>query len=312
MRASDKALFNLGISLSAAGYQFITVSPVTHRRVNARPGNEQAGSLRDVFGWSRPFRESLLPPPMLALLDEAGVLERQGQLLRSMVRYSSLDDALYVHSAYPTTGADAVFFGPDSYRFAALIRHALGTSQQTSIKCAVDIGCGTGIGGIVLAKLLQDQHLRLVLADINTQALRYAHVNAALAAIEKFECVESDILDAVDGPVDLIVANPPYLLDADARLYRHGGGHLGYDLSVRIVRESLSRLTSGGKLILYTGVAVIDGEDVFKQAIEPELMAAGVHYDYSEIDPDIFGEELENPNYSRTERIASIALVIQA
>jgi methylase of polypeptide subunit release factors len=311
MHVCDKALFDLGLSLRAAGYHFITVSPETHRRVNARHENAQADSLREVFGWSRPFRESLLPPPMLSLLDEAGALEHHGQLLRSKVRYSTFGDSLYVHSAYPTVDADAVFFGPDSYRFAALIRHMLGTRAQTSIGCAVDIGCGTGVGGIVLAKLLKDRNLRLVLTDINPQALRYSRINAALADIEKFECVSSDVLDAVDGPIDLIVANPPYLADAGVRLYRHGGGNLGCDLSMRIVRESLIRLTPGGQLILYTGAAVIEGVDVFRQTIEPELTSAGVNFEYTEIDPDVFSEELDNPGYSRAERIAIIALIIQ-
>ncbi|MEO5702735.1 MAG: class I SAM-dependent methyltransferase [Gammaproteobacteria bacterium] len=308
----DAALLELGISLRAVGYHFITVSPETHRRVITRCAPAEASSLRDVFGWSRWFRKSLLPVPMLSLLDEAGALEHNGTLLRSKVRYSSLDDALYVHSAYPTVAAEAVFFGPDSYRFAALIRRVISAAVRTPIRCAVDIGCGTGVGGIVLAKVLHDQPRRLVLADINTQALRYAHINAALAKIKRYECVESDVLQAVDGPVDLIMANPPYLLDAGSRLYRHGGGQWGYDLSLRIVRESLPRLAPGGKLILYTGAAIVDGKDVFRQAIQPELAAAGMRYDYAEIDPDVFGDELEYPGYSAVERIAAVSLIVEA
>ncbi|MEO5572922.1 MAG: methyltransferase [Gammaproteobacteria bacterium] len=311
MCASDKALFDLGVSLRAVGYHFITVSPETHRRVNARPENSQARSLRDVFGWSRPFSESLLPPALLGLLDAAGALVKEGELLRSTVRFSSLGETLYVHSAYPTKDADAVFFGPDSYRFAALIERELGENQPAAGSCIADIGCGTGIGGIVIEKLLRGQQRHLVLADINPHALRYAQINAALAGIENAECVLSDILKAVDGPLDLIVANPPYLVDSGARIYRHGGGQWGHALSVRIVRESLPRLAPGGRLILYTGAAIIEGVDVFKEAIVAELRAAGVGYVYEEIDPDVFGEELDNPAYGAVDRLAAVALIIQ-
>lgn len=311
LHASDKALLDLGLGLRAAGYHFISVSPETHRRVNARCANAEANSLREVFGWSRPFRETLLPKQMLSLLEKAGALEHSGTLLRSKVRYSSLANELYVHSAYPTVDADSVFFGPDSYRFAALIRRVLESDRQASVRRVVDIGCGSGVGGIVLAKLRQGQHMRLIMTDINTQACRYAQVNALLAGVENFECIESDVLDAVDGLADLIVANPPYLLDVGARLYRHGGGQFGYDLSARIVHESLPRLAPGGKLILYTGAAIINGTDVFHSAIQPALAAAGMRYDYEEIDPDVFGDELEQLGYNDVERIAAVSLVVQ-
>jgi release factor glutamine methyltransferase len=47
-------------------------------------------------------------------------------------RFSTLNNLLLAHSPYPTTDADAVFFGPDTYRFCKLI--------SDTIKKAVDIG----------------------------------------------------------------------------------------------------------------------------------------------------------------------------
>ncbi len=67
------------------------------------------------------------------------------------------------------------------------------------------------------------------------------------------EFCESDLYRDLEGQFDLIMANPPYIQDDSERLYRHGGGHMGTDLSVRIVSEGLGRLTPGGKLLLYTG-----------------------------------------------------------
>jgi hypothetical protein len=59
------------------------------------------------------------------------------------------------------------------------------------------------------------------------------------AAIPQVGLRQGDAFRAVEEPIDLIVANPPYLLDAAARVYRHGSGELGSDLSVRIVVEGL-------------------------------------------------------------------------
>ena len=308
--SGQDSLYHLGVWLRESGYRFITVTPATHARVIARSAGRLANSFEDVFGWNMPFQPQLLPPSALAMLDAAQALEHNAGALRSLVRFSSLGDALYVHSAYPTADENAVFFGPDTYRFASLIRRTLAARPQARINCIADIGCGSGAGGITAAQLLNQQSPALILADINPAALHFAQINAALAAMPRVNLLQSDLFQNILEPVDLIVANPPYLLDADARIYRHGGGKLGSGLSTRIVLEGLPRLAVGGTLILYTGVPVVDGCDVFRQALEPALNSAGVDYEYAEIDPDVFGEELENPAYAQVDRIAAVSLVI--
>ena len=305
MDASQTALLALGRSLREAGYRFVTPTPETHRRVNARPGNGRAHDLRGVFGWSRPFESGLLPPALEALLAQAGALRREADgLARSTVRFSSAGDALLVHSAHPTVEADAVFFGPDTYRFLALLRREAGSAAR-----AVDVGCGTGAGGIALA--LAGVAGRVVLADVSAPALRLAEVNAALAGVPA-ELVESDVLASVGGPVDLVVANPPYLVDPSGRVYRDGGGALGIDLSVRIAREALRRLEPGGRLVLYTATPILEGgRDPLRQALDPVLESAG-EASYQELDPDVFGEELERAAYARAERIAVVAVIARA
>lgn len=309
--SNEDALFRVGAWLRETGYRFVTVTPATHARVNARATAREANSLRDVFGWSRPFRRSLLPQSALALLEEGGALEHRGGLLRSTVRFSTLGNSLCVHSAYPTTDPEAVFFGPDTYRFAALIERTLAMGRDIGIGSIADIGCGAGAGGIVAAKALQNQSPQLILADINPTALRYARVNVALAAIPQVRFRQGDLFRAVAEPIDLIVANPPYLLDADARVYRHGGGELGSDLSVRIVVEGLPRLAAGGIMILYTGAPIVDGKDTFWEIVESTLRRTDLQCEYEEIDPDVFGEELDHPAYARVDRIAAVSLVVR-
>ncbi|MDU9027701.1 methyltransferase [Pseudomonas mediterranea] len=303
----DLALLQLGRRLQADGYRFITPTPLTHERVNQRPGNERSRTLRDVFGWSRPFAPGLISADEQRQLQEAEVLEEHQGLLHSRVRWSSLDGLLFAHSAFPTQSSDAVFFGPDSYRFAQLIHTHL-QQNFTAVHRAVDIGCGAGVGAIVIARARREA--QVLALDINPLALRLSAVNAALAEVGNLEIAHSDLLQNVDGQFDLIVANPPYMADPAERAYRDGGGALGAGLSLRIVEQALPRLTPGGSLVLYTGVAMVDGRDPFLEALGTWRDSPEFGWTYKELDPDVFGEELLTPGYQNVERIAVVALVV--
>jgi hypothetical protein len=77
------------------------------------------------------------------------------------------------------------------------------------------------------------------------------------------------------------------------------------------VRESLNRLgraPAGGKLLLYSGAAIVEGQDCLWQEIEPELRSQGARYAYEELDPDVFGGELRSAAYADVERIAAVFL----
>ena len=293
-RAVDP-LARLGQALAEAGYAFVTPTPETHRRVLARGG--EARTLRDVFGWSRPFARGALPQRLFDLLEEAGAVESAGPLLRSRVRFSSLGPLLLAHSAYPTTAADAIFLGPDTYRFASFVQ----SRAPPRIASLADVGCGTGAGGLLLASRAGSVQL----LDVNPSALRFARANCELNGIPAV-VEQSDVLSGAAGALDLIIANPPYLADPLRRAYRDGGGDLGTGLSLRIVREALERLRPGGRLLLYTGTAVVEGEHLLQQWLAPLL--EGVPHEYFELDPDVFGEELENPPYAAADRIAVVGL----
>lgn len=303
----DQALVALLAWLRDEGYRFTAVTPLTHGRIWQRDAAGGARSLRDVFGWNFPFRIGLLPPAVLALMRQAGVLmaHADGQQ-RSAVRVAALGADLFVHSAYPTEAGDAVFFGPDTYRFAGFIRDSLGRSAMKPSPRLVDVGCGSGAGAVVAARVCQSP--ALVMNDINPLALRHAAVNAAAAALA-VDVALGDALLAVPGEFDLIISNPPYLVDDAARAYRHGGERLGRALGVRIAAQALDCLAPGGRLLLYTGVAMVAGEDPFIAELQPLLDAAHCVWTYREIDPDVFGEELERPAYRDADRIAAVGLV---
>ena len=259
-----------------------------------------------MFGWSRAFDETLLPPVLFAALHREALVVRTGSAWKSLVRVSSLDQDLFVHSAYPTTAPDSVFFGPDSYRFARAIRSHL-ASCNTKLRRAVDIGCGAGVGGILVARAVRCEEV--LMSDINDNALNYAGVNVSAARLENVVPVKSDLLDDIDGEFDLIVSNPPYLNDPLERAYRNGGGDLGSALSIDIARCAKTRLAAGGSLMLYTGAPIIDGNDPFLQAIKQAFEGSDLSWTYREVDPDVFGEELETDAYRQADRIAAVVLI---
>ncbi|HEX7983828.1 MAG TPA: methyltransferase, partial [Duganella sp.] len=151
--------------------------------------------------------------------------------------------------------------------------------------------------------------IEYALEHVAQRALALAEVNRRLAGTANVECRHSDMLSALDGQFDLIISNPPYLLDPDQRAYRHGGGELGAGLSLRIIEAAIARLAPGGTLLLYTGVAIDNGEDPFLRQAGLLLEGARMAWKYEEIDPDVFGEELDTPAYAGVDRIAAVLLV---
>ena len=301
---SRAASLALGQALKQRAYTFTTVTPATHQRVNARAAAGWAKDLAGIFGWNRPFSADLPGDELLASMIAAGVVREMNGSLRSRVRASTLNGQLYLHSGFPTTAADAVFFGPDTYRFIHALRNLL--SACGAIGRAADIGCGAGSGAVTIA--LAHPGAAVFAVDINQAALEATALNARLASAANVIPVQSDLLTAVEGSFDLIVSNPPYLLDRQQRAYRHGGGDLGAGLAVAIVQQAIVRLRPGGCLMLYTGVAIVDNADPFRATVAPLLEAAGFNWTYTETDPDVFGEELDEAHYALADRIAVVCL----
>lgn len=298
------AMLELGRALRTRGYAFSTVTPATQARVLANP-LDGAITLRDIFGWNRPFSEADVDAELLQYMRQAGVLGAEAGKLRCTVRLSTLAGQYFFHSGFPTAEQDAVFFGPDTCRFLRAMQQSAHDRPQT-VRRVVDIGCGSGAGAIALARRFPAAEI--IAADINQRALDTACLNCRLAGADRIRVCHSDLLTQLDGEFDLIAANPPYLLDAGERTYRHGGGELGGGLSLRIVQAAAERLAAGGRLWLYTGAAVRQGVSPFLRDAAAILEAAGMPWHCEEIDPDVFGEELERPAYAHTERIAALWL----
>lgn len=122
-------------------------------------------------------------------------------------------------------------------------------------RLAVDVGTGSGAIAVSLAHARPD--LAVVAADVSHDALAVARANAARHGVaDRVRFIAGSLLDWLGRPVDLIVANLPYLRpdQAHAGIAREPAlalyaGPDGFDLYRRLLAQAPSRLRPGGLLI---------------------------------------------------------------
>jgi release factor glutamine methyltransferase len=113
---------------------------------------------------------------------------------------------------------------------------------------------GTGTGAIALALKQERPDAVVVATDISPDALDLARENAAATELE-IELVETDLLAGVNGPLDLVVSNPPYVradeldaLEPEVREWEPRGALVDEGQTLRLAREAQSVLA--GWLVL--------------------------------------------------------------
>lgn len=130
---------------------------------------------------------------------------------------------------------------------------------------------GTGSGAIALTLALEQPNLKLVALDIDPKALAVAKKNAIFYKLEnEVEIVQSDLLKSLTRPVDVIVANLPYIptknyqqLPAHIRVFEPrvalDSGNSKETFYKRLFAEAKTKLKKDG-VIFYE----IDG-DIFRK-----------------------------------------------
>ena len=122
------------------------------------------------------------------------------------------------------------------------------------------VDVGTGSGAVALALAAHTQNARIVGVDISRDALDVAVRNRDRLSAEGVEFTQCDMLDAIAGPVDVIVSNPPYIptgtlasLAMEVRrepVVALDGGPDGLDYFRRLTAQAAERLAPGGVLII--------------------------------------------------------------
>ena len=127
----------------------------------------------------------------------------------------------------------------------------------------VDVGTGSGCVAIAIAREIR--HACVTATDISEAALAVARRNADRHGVgDRIGWVCAPLLDGVEDTPDLIVANLPYVPEADIATLAPevrefeprvalDGGPDGLGTIRRLVDEARHQLTSGGHLILELG-----------------------------------------------------------
>ena len=119
---------------------------------------------------------------------------------------------------------------------------------------------GTGTGAIALALAVSRPNVEVWATDTNPAAVELARANAErLGVADRVHVLEGDLLDPVPMPMDVVVANLPYLPDslhdpryddepADA-IYAPGDGLGPYRRMLNACREG-RLVTPGGRVVI--------------------------------------------------------------
>jgi release factor glutamine methyltransferase len=150
----------------------------------------------------------------------------------------------------------------------AMVEAALARFPARAPFAAVDVGTGSGCLAVAISK---ERPLAVVTAtDISTAALEVARRNAARHEVaNRIHFIETDLLEGVEGPFDLIVSNPPYVsesdrgtLQTDVRDYEPPlalfAGEDGLAIVRRLLTQAAGRLAAGGTLMFEFGFGQAD------------------------------------------------------
>lgn len=119
----------------------------------------------------------------------------------------------------------------------------------------LEVGCGTGCVALSIAK---EGGAHVVATDVSPEAIACASRNVeALEFSELVDIVETDCVEGVEGPFDVLVSNPPYIptavmeeLDEEVVGYEPhlalDGGADGLDFFDRLIAAAPALLVPGG------------------------------------------------------------------
>ncbi len=144
-----------------------------------------------------------------------------------------------------------------------IVEQALARLPPGSRSPIVDVGTGSGCIAIALAH--ERPSIHVIAIDLSAEALAVAARNSLRHNVAgRVHLVRGDLLEAVRGPVDLIVSNPPYVPRADAaglqpEVVRHEphaalfADEEGLGVLRRLCESAASRLSPRGSLIVEFG-----------------------------------------------------------
>ena len=189
------------------------------------------------------------------------------QLFRQLVaRAARCEPVPYITGGAPFYGLDfivtpAVLIPRPETELVA--QTAIRWAVEHRAAAAVDVGAGSGCIAVTLALHLPDT--RVEATEISREALEVARRNAERHGVaERIGFHHGSLLEPLDDKIDLIVANLPYISDAEWTTLADGvkwyeparalrGGADGLVLIRQLLKQARSRLQAGGALFLEIG-----------------------------------------------------------
>jgi release factor glutamine methyltransferase len=158
-----------------------------------------------------------------------------------------------------------------------LVEKALALVQNKHLSTIAEVG--TGCGAIAVSLALQLPHVKVYATDISEPALEVALSNCCRHGVETRVCLlAGDMLEPLPGPVDLIVANLPYVRKSELpHIDTFGfepnlaldGGADGLDNIRRLCLQSGGKLRPDGHLLLEIGTGQTGAVTAFLHRLFP-------------------------------------------
>lgn len=186
--------------------------------------------------------------------------------------YAALVARAQRHEPIPYLVGHAPFYGLDFLVSPAvliprpeteqLVEQALAWANSHRPGRIVDVGTGSGCIAITLARHLPQAEI--IAIDLSSEALAIAQENGARHAPGRVQFRHGSLLAPINTPADLIIANLPYVTDAEWTLLDDGvkwyepatalrGGPDGLVLVQQLLHQAAAKLRPGGAIFLEIG-----------------------------------------------------------